>query len=335
MVAPFHLSSSSNPTCPTFFSPSSAVMPTSGCRLALFDIDGTLIVSRSGARWATDAEDWIWAHPNIPQVLQQRATAGWIVALVSNQQRADVDPAPRQKIESVLVALEAALGWRPITLIATGPATLKDKHKTTNPYRKPARGLYDILLVNLGLKTSDVTAVTMCGDAVGAEDPYPPYRWTDSDRQFAANIGAKFERPCDVFGMPEKPQPAPEGQKEIVLLVGNPGSGKSTTGRHLANHGYVHVEQDVVGNKNHTVKFVKTMMKNGIHRFVVDATHGNPTNRLPYEELAREHQIPLRILWHIRDGRAFNAGREKPVPEVAYGVYTKYFDAPDGAEIVY
>lgn len=295
-------------------------------KIALFDVDGTLIVSRSGARWAQSSADWMWAFPNILAVLDQRAKAGWTVALVSNQSRALKDPACLTKIESIQAAIEVALGWKPIALVATGEKS---------PYRKPSRGLYDVLLAHLGLKTDDVSALTMCGDAVGAEDPCAAYRWADSDRQFAVNIGATFERPCDAFGVPARPKPAPEDAKELVILVGNPGSGKSTTGRLLATHGYVHVEQDVVGNKNHALKAVKAALKSGVRRIVVDATHGNPANRLPYEELAREYQIPLRILWHIRDGRPYNKGREKPVPEVAFGVYTKHFGLPEGAEIVY
>ena len=69
---------------------------------------------------------------------------------------------------------------------------------------------------------------------------------------------------------------------------------------------------------------------------VVDATHGSLTNREPLSKLAEDANVPYRILWHIRDGRAFNALREKPVPEVAYAVYSKHFVEPTkNVEIVY
>lgn len=304
-------------------------------KLALFDVDGTLMVSRSGRRWATSCEDWIFAFPNIAEVLQARQSAGWTVALISNQSQADKDPACLEKIESLLAALESANGWRPLSLVATG------KPKKNDLYRKPARGLYDVLLEHLGLTVTDIEEVTMCGDAAGEDDPYPPYRWSDADRGFANNIGATFERPIDVFGIPKPPVPAAAGFKEVVLLVGNPGSGKSTTGRRLKNEGYDHIEQDVVGSKSKTLKAVKSILKHGKAcdkkdiRIVIDATHGSSVNRKPYEELCQEFNIPMRVLWHITNGRPLNALRAKPVPEVAYAVYTKHFEEPEGAEIVY
>jgi hypothetical protein len=64
---------------------------------------------------------------------------------------------------------------------------------------------------------------------------------------------------------------------------------------------------------------------------VVDATHGSEANRAPYQELAASLGIPFQIIWHIRDGRSFNALRPEPVPEVAYAVYTKHFVEPTGS----
>lgn len=303
-------------------------------KIVFFDVDGTLIVSRSSRRWAADAEDWMFAFPNVPEVLQRHAQEGWTVALITNQSTASKDPAAIHKIESVLVALEAVNGWSPTALIATSLATKKHQ---TDPYRKPARGLYDVFLAHLGISETDVTDLRMCGDAVGSEDPHLPYRWSNSDRVFAVNIDAQFIRPVDMFGVPVLPQPSPRPAKEIVLLVGNPGSGKSTTGRRFKDAGYVHIEQDMLGSKTHTLKFAKACLSQDVGRLVIDATHGSAENRAPYEELARTYGIPLRVLWHIHDGRAFNALRDKPVPEVAYAVYSKHFAAPVGphVEIVY
>jgi predicted kinase len=116
--------------------------------------------------------------------------------------------------------------------------------------------------------------------------------------------------------------------------MGNPGSGKSTTGRYIAARGYVHIEQDVAGSKTAVKKAAEAALARG-QSVVLDATHGSEANRSIYEELAAELKIPFQILWHIRDGRPFNALREKPVPEVAYAIYSKYFVAPKGATLVY
>jgi hypothetical protein len=111
--------------------------------------------------------------------------------------------------------------------------------------------------------------------------------------------------------------------------MGSPGSGKSTTARRLVANGYVHIEQDAFSSKSAVLKVVKAALAAG-SSVVVDATHGSDKNREPYMALA-----PYRILWHVRDGRPFNALRPAPVPEVAYAIYAKYFVRPTEATLVY
>jgi len=282
--------------------------------ISLFDIDGTLVVSKSGRRYASDDGDWIFTSDAIVGHLNELNAAGRVVALVSNQ---SAWGAPAQaKIESILAALQTANGWAPWCLVATAPMKQKD-----TVYRKPGRGLFDTLVEQLGVVPTDVT---MCGDAVGSDDPNPAYRWASSDREFAAAIGAIFQRPCDLF-----PSVAahPQTHKELVLLVGNPGSGKSTTARTFAAAGYTHIEQDTLKNKNETLKHAVIALAKG-ESVVVDATHGSSSNRQPYIDLARKAGVAIRILWHSRDGRPFNALRENPVPEIAYAVYSKHFNDP-------
>ena len=73
--------------------------------------------------------------------------------------------------------------------------------------------------------------------------------------------------------------------------------------------------------------------------------------RKVFIDIAKNMNIPVRILWFIRDGRPFNNLRgkmketntmyyhNKPVPEVAYNTYSKYFEEPiseeGNIEIVY
>lgn len=288
--------------------------------LFLIDIDGTIITSKSGRRWAADADDWVFLGP-VSQTLENLRKQGWTVALVSNQSDWKTSPGPAAKIASILSALEDINGWAPWCLVAT--ATRKEKDTV---YRKPARGLYDVLVKEIGGKT--FSKIRMCGDAIGESDPFPGYHWSDSDFAFATAIGAEFIRPCDLF---EPCDPVtPSNSIELVILMGNPGSGKSTTGRLLKAAGYIHIEQDVVGTKAAVKKAVLAALSMG-SSVVVDATHGSAANREPYVSIA----TPKRILWHIRDGRPFNACRESPVPEIAYAVYSKHFAAPTEAEIVY
>lgn len=295
-------------------------------KIALFDVDGTIVVSKSGRRWAANDKDWIFVS-DVPEVFKRYHESGWVVALVSNQSEWKLSDTPRAKFQSILDALTVANGWAPWCFVATA----KPKEKDT-VYRKPARGLYDILLASLCITP---TEVYMCGDACGPDDPNPSYRWSDSDYRFAENIGAEFRHPSDVFHR-DRPFILPPPKQEIVILVGNPGSGKTSRACYFNMAGYyTHLEQDVIGTKAAVLKAAKKAVAEK-KSIIVDATHGSHVNREPYINLAKEHNIPYRILWHIRDGRAFNALRKTPVPEVAYAVYTKHFVEPtENVEIVY
>jgi bifunctional polynucleotide phosphatase/kinase len=302
---------------------------TSKKQIALFDVDGTLVISKSGRRWAASESDWIFLGPSIPSVLNKFHQDGWTVALVSNQSDWTKSDEAHKKMESILSALESANGWRPWCLVATAPI----KQKKTDLYRKPQRGLYDVLLNSLHWSADQVTEVFMCGDAVGSSDPFPPYRWASSDKEFADAIGASFRRPCDVFSGSSLPSlPSHKSHQELILLVGNPGSGKSTSGRRFASeYNYAHVEQDLFKTKSVVKKEVERLLKEG-RSVVVDATHGNKDNRSPYIALASFLHIPCRVLWHIRDGRGFNETRQSPVPEIAYAIYSKHFTEPSSEE---
>jgi len=283
-------------------------------KLFLIDIDGTLVTSASGRRWASSATDWIFLGP-VATKLDELHRDGWIIALITNQSDWKVSPDPAAKITSILAALQTANGWAPWTLVAT--ATRKEKDTL---YRKPGRGLYDLLLKTLNISPSEIR---MCGDAVGPTDPYPPYRWADSDAAFATAIGATFVRPLELFSAATAVTPS--ATQELILLMGNPGSGKSSAARKLVESGYIHIEQDTMKSKAATKAAVCSALKMG-SSVVVDATHGSAANREPYIALG----VPVRILWFIRDGRPFNALREKPVPEVAYAVYSKHYVPPTG-----
>ena len=163
-------------------------------------------------------------------------------------------------------------------------------------------------------------------DAVGPQDPFPPYRWSDVDAQLARNLGLPFIRPIDLFG--GKTDPVPSLTREIAIMVGNPGSGKTTGAKILEIGGYVRCSRDEI-KKNATAQDIHKCFLTALNGYpgksvVVDATNPSYQRTLAgnieggrkfYEDEARARGIPVRILWYVRDGRAFNALRPNPCLE--------------------
>jgi bifunctional polynucleotide phosphatase/kinase len=304
-------------------------------RLAFFDLDGTLITSKTGKRWSIDGDDWVF-QGSVPSTLQKYADEGWTLVIITNQSEWNKNTGPRTKCEAVLGELFRVNGWSPWCLVATGKPS-------ETVYRKPGRGLYDELLNELDMP--HVSEVFMCGDAVGVTATRAEYRWSDADSGFAKAIGARFETPDTIFGT--NSARLNTEVKELVILVGNMGSGKSSSAYALVAQSksidivcayeYTHLEQDVLKTPKAMLRASRTALAHG--SVVVDATHATSASRAPYIALARELGIQCRILWHIRNGRPYNALRDSPVPDIAYSVYSKRFEDPrlDGiyVEMIY
>jgi hypothetical protein len=98
------------------------------------------------------------------------------------------------------------------------------------------------------------------------------------------------------------------------------------------------LEQDVLKNARAMLRSARNYLGES-KSVIVDATHATSESRAPYIALARELGVTCRILWHIRDGRPYNALRTVPVPDIAYSMYSKRFEDPrlDGVayELIY
>lgn len=53
--------------------------------ISFYDLDGTLIKPKSGAKWPKNKEDWAWWHVSVPAKLKQEVEAGRHVVVISNQ----------------------------------------------------------------------------------------------------------------------------------------------------------------------------------------------------------------------------------------------------------
>ncbi len=272
-------------------------------KIWMFDVDGTILTSMKGSKIAD--EDFILLG-EIEKVFASLESDGAVVALVSNQQ---MWTQARSKFERLRILFPTV-----IQAIATGKGS---------PFRKPSAAIYDLILQLGDLKL--IKERHYVGDAIGPSAVYPPYKWASSDMEFAAAVDAEFHEPLELF--PHSRTPLPHAKQELILMVGNPGSGKSTLSASFAHEGYVIANQDTLGTRAKVLKVAKDAWSKG-KSVIIDATNPSREKRRDIVDIIGATKSQVRLFWSIRDGRPFNAERDEPIPEIAYAMYTKYFDTP-------
>ena len=214
------------------------------------------------------------------------------------------------------------LSGEPYIFVATGSSK-----NPSDQFRKPKAGVSKYF--NLKFAESSF----MCGDGVGPSDPYVPYQWDDVDLVFASNLGIKFFRPLDVFGsnyLTISQEIKSTKQIQVVILVGNQGSGKSSWAK--ANSKYSSSLDELKSDKLMYGMASQAILASPQELVIFDATNGSKEKRAKWIEWARSKNLSWCIVWFIRDGRSWNKQRPKPIPEIAYNIYSKYFERPDESE---
>lgn len=281
--------------------------------LWMFDLDGTLTANVNGNPYKCN--DTVF-FGDIKKMVRQLEDTGAVVAIISNQSTWDISSGNKEKFKKLETELPTV-----VQMVATGKAS---------PYRKPHKKIYKALLTILSTTHKELKEVYFVGDAAGADHPYPPYRWADSDKRFAEAIGAVFKTPDQVI--PKCILPPPKAEQELIIMVGNPGSGKSTTSMHYESLGYEIINQDILGTRAKVLKTLRTKWAEG-KSCVIDSTNPSTEKRLEYIDICRDLtlDVPIRVFWHIRDGRPFNDLRlpEHRVGTIVYNIYTKHFERPE------
>lgn len=225
-----------------------------------------------------------------------------LLVIFSNQRGLEDSPEETQIFKEKLNDLFGKLAPAKIILLAA----LKQ-----NLYRKPRIGMWSHLLSLLHLDDSEELhrASFYVGDAAGRLPGWKqgaPQDFAASDRKFALNAGLRFMSPEEFFldcpaaefhlGMDPKdlqrlnqsikPRERPV-QKELVLFVGPPSSGKSTFfARHYAPLGHVRVNQDELRSGQACFKALQEHMAAGLNT-VIGNYHGGTLTLTYY---GRQHE---------------------------------------------
>lgn len=298
--------------------PSAYTVKPSAYKIAAFDFDWTLVKPKDNRKFPVSADDWQWLFPSVPTVLQKLKSDGYTLVIFTNQSKAWKE----QMIENVMTVADidvCAIAWN------------KEYYKGGVNQRK----LFDSAVSNIDSENS-----FFVGDALGRPDDF-----ADTDRQFAEAIGLRWMSPESIFmdsdiiankscltnlALFVKPC--------IIVLVGCPGSGKTTLSVELEKQGIFVIHGDDCKNVKQMCDAAEKHWLNNktCVKIAFDATNGTREKRATYLEFARKIGIDTCICivlnTDIETAYARNKLREKPVPRIAYSVYNKHYVTPTIAE---
>ncbi|OMJ84442.1 hypothetical protein SteCoe_14455 [Stentor coeruleus] len=273
-----------------------------------FDMDTTLITTKSGKTFPTNSDDWKILYPKIPEIVQKYSNDGFRIVIFTNQKGIKEGHQDKTGMQGKIKNVVEALGVNALAMAAYGD----------DEFRKPCTGMWDYFTKNLnGGINVDFSVSKYIGDAAGRPASGSRKKdFNDTDLKYALNIGIPFETPEKFFlGERENiPQPgidprnikksgaALKGESdnsniaksntEAIIFVGSPGSGKSTFWKNYLSN-YTRVNNDTLKSKEKCLKTMRASLQNN-KSCVIDNTNPTTIVRAEYIAVAKEFNIPVR-----------------------------------------
>lgn len=280
-------------------------------KYAIFDFDWTLVKPQDGRKFPKDVADWQYLRQSVPEVLQKYGKTHHIVIVT--------DQSKPWKIDQIKAALS------PLTLehltIIIGVQTQKPSttlfHKALPKFKQSSNAFY-------------------VGDAAGREGD-----WSDKDKVFAHNLQVTFYTPEEMFPLPKQVpvKVVPKTTGDVIIMIGYPGSGKSTIAKQYEKAGYTVISGDEYKTGPAMIKRAQAVAAVATP-VVFDSTAGTKEKRQMFVKFAQEHNMPVTAIWvqtSIDESMERNKQRAattgtKPVPAVAFYLYRKHFEEPHESE---
>ena len=326
-----------------------------------FDLDSTLICTKSGRIFAKDHTDWRWLFPQVPIVLRTLRDR----AVIFTNQASSKD-GKIATLELKLDAMFAELGFALPVYIATG----------YDRWRKPLPSMWEQFCADSlpalpvvpysrhfgtvnGVIAHGITNPFMfVGDAGGLDGDH-----SDCDIKFAANAGLQYVRPEEYFLDARvdhamfPPMIAPiiplvhgfvprVAHPSVVILVGYSASGKS----HYANLYAASVRaaggtasvinQDTIRDgRPGNVRYCLTAARTTAGTLIIDNTNMTRDTRKLYVDIARRTERRAVGVWiniSFEDALAMNQRRAylggRNVPKFGMTMQRSKFVQPDAIE---
>lgn len=274
-------------------------------KIAGYDMDGTIITTKSGRVFPKDTFDWEILFPEIPKKLKTLHEDNYKICFFTNQSGIAKGKIKLDDFKNKVKAITARLQVPIQVFIAIGDGF----------HRKPVPGMWQHLVDE---KNDDIeidkTQSFYVGDAAGRPESGKKKKdHSLADRLFALNVGIPFHTPEEHFlkkspadwnkpefdPTKERKQPmfdpsttvSPKN-KEVVLMVGLPGSGKSHFSK-TTMKGYEILNADTLGSVQACLNKCDQLMKSG-RSCVIDNTNVDAETRKKFISLAKSNGIKCR-----------------------------------------
>jgi bifunctional polynucleotide phosphatase/kinase len=307
-------------------------------KIAAFDLDDTLINTKSGKKLAKEMTDWKLMNDKVKPKLQDLVKKGYSIIIFTNQKGVGKS-GKVDEFEDKIKAIKDELN-----INLTAYVSLKDDYN-----RKPFPGMFEY---HTSQHPIDKTHSFYVGDAYSSVDAF-----SDSDYKFALNNKIPFyiadnyfneENPTpytipikspleSYYGKMDETKLAEINKAKYILLVSPPASGKSTfCEKYLPNH--LRLSKDDYASP----KLYKNAVKDAVNQdkpIVFDNTHATQKSRdeiismLPKnaEVLYLVRNIPKDIAMYLNRYRYYTTRNEsKYLPDIAIHVWYKNYEEPTG-----
>lgn len=151
-------------------------------KLVIFDVDGTLVTTNSGATFRESADDWQWL-PGRLEKCQQLLDGGVALAIASNQGGVAYGFMDEEEVRQELERVAAEIGCNVLGICFTHPNGKLTQYRREDERRKPGPGM---LIEAMQAGNFGTWQTLMVGDR-------------PEDEQAAQNAGVAFMWADDFF----------------------------------------------------------------------------------------------------------------------------------------
>jgi bifunctional polynucleotide phosphatase/kinase len=311
-------------------------------KIACFDIDGTLIKTKSGKAFPINGNDWVWLYDKIILKIQELSKNKYCIIFISNQFILKTDEQLLEwqgKINKMIQEIDI-----PVLVYASRQ---KDK------FRKPIPLIWrKYILPNI--KKINYDESFYCGDAMGRKEDH-----SDCDIKFAHNCNLTFVLPEELFlnhpiidkhinyiDLPKNNfdesmlNKFTNLNKIMIIMVGYPASGKSFVANILEKNKYIRINQDTLKTKKKCLDKTLDCLKKDLN-CIIDNTNPTKDKRKEYIDLAKKYNYNV---YCINMTTSYELSQHNniyrywkydinPIPTIVYNKFRKEYEEPSSDEL--